>query len=326
MLGRLLKGQRHDWVLASKIGNAMGQGPNQAHYSRQWLVRGVEASLARLDTDFLDILYLHRDYHEENLEEAVWALGDLIRAGKLRGFGLSNFRGWRIAEVIRLCAQLACRSRWSASRTTTCSTVAPRSRSCPPAATMAWAWCRTARSRAACSRASTCRARPPGGHARRSWRPPHPGHRVPRGIAADRAAAGRACRRARVQPGPFATAWVLANPLVSSVIAGPRTLAQMQDDYAALDLRITPEDETLVDDWVTPGHASTHGYNDPNYPFHGRPVPAPDSAASDQPCAQRRHQAANSTYRQISQGWPPPLLSRAVAMMGVMPEAKMPEN
>ena len=106
VLGRLLKGQRHDWVLASKIGNAMGQGPNQAHYSRQWLVRGVEASLARLDTDFLDILYLHRDYHEENLEEAVWALGDLIRAGKLRGFGLSNFRGWRIAEVIRLCAQL----------------------------------------------------------------------------------------------------------------------------------------------------------------------------------------------------------------------------
>ena len=84
----------------------MGQGPNQAHYSRQWLVRGVEASLARLDTDFLDILYLHRDYHEENLEEAVWALGDLIRAGKLRGFGLSNFRGWRIAEVMRLCAQL----------------------------------------------------------------------------------------------------------------------------------------------------------------------------------------------------------------------------
>ena len=52
---------------------------------------------------------------------------------------------------------------------------------------------------------------------------------------------------------------MLANPLVSSVIAGPRTLAQMQDYYAALDLRITPEDETLVDDWVTPGHASTHG-------------------------------------------------------------------
>jgi aryl-alcohol dehydrogenase-like predicted oxidoreductase len=106
VVGKLLKGQRHDWVLASKIGNKVGQGPNQSHYSRQWLVRGVEASLARLDTDFMDILYLHRDYHEENLEEALWALGDLIRAGKLRSFGLSNFRGWRIAEVMRLCEKM----------------------------------------------------------------------------------------------------------------------------------------------------------------------------------------------------------------------------
>ena len=46
----------------------------------------------------------------------------------------------------------------------------------------------------------------------------------------------------------------------------------MDDYYAALDVKITPEDEALVDTWVTPGHASTHGYNDPNYPFFGRPV------------------------------------------------------
>ncbi|KAG1459665.1 hypothetical protein G6F57_014465 [Rhizopus arrhizus] len=106
VVGRLLQGQRHDWVLASKIGNPVGKGPNQAHYSRQWLLRGVEQSLSRLGTDFMDILYLHRDYHEENLEEALWALGDLIRAGKLRSFGLSNFRGWRIAEVMRLAEKL----------------------------------------------------------------------------------------------------------------------------------------------------------------------------------------------------------------------------
>lgn len=106
VVGKLLQGQRHDWVLASKIGNVVGKGPNQSHYSRQWLIRGVEQSLARLGTDFLDILYLHRDYHEEHLEEALWTLGDLIRAGKLRSFGLSNFRGWRIAETLRLCEKL----------------------------------------------------------------------------------------------------------------------------------------------------------------------------------------------------------------------------
>ncbi|MNT58506.1 hypothetical protein D3C72_1959440 [compost metagenome] len=75
-----------------------------------------------------------------------------------------------------------------------------------------------------------------------------------------------------VQAGHFATAWVLANPIVTAVIAGPRTLAQMDDYYAALEVKITPEDESVVDGWVTPGHASTHGYNDPNYPFYGRPV------------------------------------------------------
>ncbi|MDO8292117.1 MAG: aldo/keto reductase, partial [Gallionella sp.] len=103
MVGALLKGQRHNWVLATKLGNTMSDRVNEGHFSRSWMLREVEASLARLQTDYVDILYLHRDYHEENLDEAVRALGDLIQAGKIRSFGLSNFRGWRIAEVYRLC-------------------------------------------------------------------------------------------------------------------------------------------------------------------------------------------------------------------------------
>ena len=312
-------------MLASKIGNAMGQGPNQAHYSRQWLVRGVEASLARLDTDFLDILYLHRDYHEENLEEAVWALGDLIRAGKLRGFGLSNFRGWRIAEVIRLCAQLGvpqpvvCQPYYNMLNRGPEVEILP---ACGHYGLGVVPYSPIARG---VLTGKYLPGQAPGRHARRSWRPPHPGHRVPRGIAADRAAAGRACRRARVQPGPSPPP-ALANPLVSSVIAGPRTLAQMQDYYAALDLRITPEDETLVDDGsrrvtlpptatTIPTIRSTAGRS----PHLTPPRPISHAHSADT-------RPANSTYRQISQGWPPPLLSRAVAMMGVMPEAKMPEN
>jgi aryl-alcohol dehydrogenase-like predicted oxidoreductase len=68
----------------------------------------------------------------------------------------------------------------------------------------------------------------------------------------------------------FATAWVLANPVVSSVIAGPRTLAQWQDYRPALDYVVTQEDEDLVDLLVRPGHPSTPGYNDPAYPLNGR--------------------------------------------------------
>ena len=106
LLGKLLAGQRSHWVLASKLGNPVSEAVNESNYSRRWLMQQTDAILARLQTDYLDILYLHRDYHGENLEEAVRALGDLIRLGKIRRFGLSNFRGWRIAEVARLCKEL----------------------------------------------------------------------------------------------------------------------------------------------------------------------------------------------------------------------------
>ena len=68
----------------------------------------------------------------------------------------------------------------------------------------------------------------------------------------------------------FATAWVLANRTVSSVIAGPRTLAQWQDYAPALEFQLSAEDEALVDQLVRPGHPSTPGYTDPAYPLYAR--------------------------------------------------------
>jgi aryl-alcohol dehydrogenase-like predicted oxidoreductase len=68
----------------------------------------------------------------------------------------------------------------------------------------------------------------------------------------------------------LALAWLWANDIVSSVIAGPRTLEQWQDYVAALGTGWTADDEALVDDLVRPGHASTPGYTDPKYPFFGR--------------------------------------------------------
>jgi aryl-alcohol dehydrogenase-like predicted oxidoreductase len=73
-------------------------------------------------------------------------------------------------------------------------------------------------------------------------------------------------------PGQFAAAWVLANPLVSSVIAGPRLLSHLEDVYGAVDLVLDAEEEAFINALVIPGHASSHGYNDPSYPFYGRPL------------------------------------------------------
>lgn len=78
------------------------------------------------------------------------------------------------------------------------------------------------------------------------------------------------CQAKGVGLAHFATAWVLANKAVSAVIAGPRTFAQWQDYFAALDCVITKEDEALVDSFVSPGHPSTPGYNDPAYPLYSR--------------------------------------------------------
>lgn len=78
------------------------------------------------------------------------------------------------------------------------------------------------------------------------------------------------CDRRCIKLGHFATAWVLANRHITSVIAGPRTLEQMEDYYAALDVTLDAAEEAMIDTLVRPGHASTPGYNDPNYPFFGR--------------------------------------------------------
>ena len=78
------------------------------------------------------------------------------------------------------------------------------------------------------------------------------------------------CAQKEVSLSHFAVAWVLAHKAVSSVIAGPRTLAQWQDYFEALTLTVSAEDEAFVDGLVTPGHASTPGYNDPTYPLNGR--------------------------------------------------------
>ena len=106
MLGNLLKGQRHDWVLATKLGNKISDRVNEGHYSRSWMLRELDNSLQRLQTDHVDILYMHRDVIGMDLEEPLRAIDAMLRAGKIRYWGVSNFRGWRIAEIMRIAGQM----------------------------------------------------------------------------------------------------------------------------------------------------------------------------------------------------------------------------
>ncbi len=90
-------------MLATKLANPVADGPNGGGLSRKWVMRAIEASLGRLGTDYVDIYYLHKEDHATPLAETVHAMGDLIRQGKIRYFGVSNYRSWRVAEICSIC-------------------------------------------------------------------------------------------------------------------------------------------------------------------------------------------------------------------------------
>ncbi len=105
-LGRFLRGERDDIVLASKAyfptskGSGHGPHPNDRGSSRFHLVRAVEASLRRLNTDRIDLYYLHRFDDATDLDESLRALDDLVRAGKILYPAVSNFAAWQIAYAL----------------------------------------------------------------------------------------------------------------------------------------------------------------------------------------------------------------------------------
>jgi aryl-alcohol dehydrogenase-like predicted oxidoreductase len=100
ILGEALRGRRDRVVLSSKTGLRLGDGPNDAGTSRQRLLTAVDASLRRLGTGYLDLLQLHAFDAMTPVEETLSTLDDLVRAGKLRYLGVSNFSGWQLMKSL----------------------------------------------------------------------------------------------------------------------------------------------------------------------------------------------------------------------------------
>ena len=94
--GRAIKGVREDVVLATKVRFPMGDGPNDLGLSRKHVVAGCEASLRRLGTEYIDLYRVHMWDAATPLEETLSALTDLVRQGKVRYIGVSNFTGWQL--------------------------------------------------------------------------------------------------------------------------------------------------------------------------------------------------------------------------------------
>ena len=99
LLGKALGKRRREVVVATKFGMPMGAGPYERGASRRYIMAAAEASLRRLDTDYLDVYQLHQPDSDTPQEETLAALDDLVRAGKVRYLGNSNFSGWQVADA-----------------------------------------------------------------------------------------------------------------------------------------------------------------------------------------------------------------------------------
>ena len=99
LLGKALGKRRREVVVATKFGMPMGAGPYERGASRRYVMAAAEASLRRLDTDYVDVYQLHQPDPDTPQEETLAALDDLVRAGKVRYLGNSNFSGWQVADA-----------------------------------------------------------------------------------------------------------------------------------------------------------------------------------------------------------------------------------
>src|SRR6476660_6080206 len=99
IVGKALKGKRDNVVLATKVHGAMGDDPNEFGNTRRWIIREVENSLRRLQTDWIDLYQIHRPEEDTDIDETLGALTDLVRQGKVRYIGSSTFPPSEIVEA-----------------------------------------------------------------------------------------------------------------------------------------------------------------------------------------------------------------------------------
>ena len=271
IVGRAIRDKRHQVILATKGRGPMGEGPNDQGAGRAHILRSVDESLSRMGTDYIDLYYIHTPDYDAPAEETLGALDDCVRTGKIRYIACSNYYAWQVCEALWVSRE---------KRYASFAAVQPLYNIVNRDAELElFPLCRKY-GIGVVSYSPLARGVLSGKYA--PGQPPPSGSRADRG---DRRIQQTELRdesftvAQSLQPladahgvplTQFALAWALANPVLTSVIVGPRTLEQLEDNLGALDVQITAEDEAAVDALVPPGEHTGKGYNDPQYPVRGR--------------------------------------------------------
>ncbi|MCY0879685.1 MAG: aldo/keto reductase [Firmicutes bacterium] len=249
MTGQALSGgKRHRVILATKVHGRMDdQDPNAWGNHRRNIIQACEASLKRLKTDYIDLYQIHRPQSSVPIDETLRALDDLIRAGKVRYIGTSTFAAWQLMESIAVAKELGLNRFISEQPPYHLLDRRIERELIPFCQTYGLAvlpWSPLA-----------------GGKLTGKYRRGAP---APEGSREDPTKFSPGtwsvleqleawAQRKECTPTAFALAWVMAQPGVTSPIIGPKSVAQLEENLAALNVTITEEDRRAVDSWIAPG-------------------------------------------------------------------------
>jgi aryl-alcohol dehydrogenase-like predicted oxidoreductase len=274
IVGRAIAKRRDSVVLATKGRHKMGPSPNDWGASRLHLRQALDASLSRLATDHVDFYYVHAPDYGTPIDETLRFLDDAVHQGKILYPACSNFRAWRVCEALwrsdlqRLAPLAAVQPLYNLANRDIEVELLPL---CQVHGLGVVTYSPLARG-ILTGKYAPGQAFPAGSRAARNDQRMREAELRDESLSLSQELAAH-CRSKGVAPSQFALAWCLANPIVTSVILGPRTLEQFEDNLAALAVSISAEDEAFVDRLIPPGEHTGKGFNDPLYPVTGRPRP-----------------------------------------------------
>ena len=271
IIGKAIRSDRDKWVVATKVHGNMGDDVNAAGSHRFHIMSAVEASLKRLDTDHIDVYYLHRWDASTRIAESLRALDDCVRQGKVRYIACSNFQAWRICEALWTSEKQGLEEFVCVQPLYNIVNRDPEVELLPfcekygvgvvPYSPLA--------------RGVLAGKYLPGKKPPADSRAARKDRRILQTelreesyeVAQDLKPLADAHGKTLTQ---FALAWVLANPIITAAIIGPRTMKQLEDNLGCLDCTLTEDDEATINELVPPGEHTGKGYNDPAYPVLGR--------------------------------------------------------
>ena len=269
VVGEFLRAHGGGLVVATKGGNQVPEIDDAGGLGGARLRRACALSLERLGIDRIPLYYLHREDLDVLLEETVAAVATLLADGMIGAWAVSNFRPWKLAELIRLAERHGMPRPVAVQPYYHLLTRVPEPDLLPACRHYGLGVVSYSPLARGVLTAKYAQGTPEGSRAARGDRRLMETEFHPETIARAREVADYAARSGR-RPADLAIRWVLANDAITSVLAGPRTIAQLDDYLAALDTRYDAEDEAFLSGLCATGHTPVPGFNDPRYPLEGR--------------------------------------------------------